>query len=161
MKIIQFFTATVITAVILAGCGQQKNKKSEESAGDANAVPPIENVAITAGYWKLITLNGVDVSEVAMTDEASLIFFEEDNRVAGSNSCNRVGGFYTLGENGELSFSQLMNTQMACPPNDIEGPFMDMMASTENYSISGNTLMLGSSSSATPLAVFVLDPTKE
>lgn len=161
MKIVQLFLTVLIVATAVTGCGQKKEKKGEDATPEMEKPEPITNASLTDGYWKLITLKDVDVSHVEMTDEASLVFLEEESRVAGSNGCNRIGGFYTLGDNNALSFSQLMNTQMACPPNDIEGPFMDVMQSTEAYSISGNTLTLTSSMSETPLAVFVLDPDKE
>lgn len=161
MKIVRLFLTILIVATSVTGCGQQKEKKAEEPVTESEKTSTENNASLTDGYWKLVTLKGVDVSNVEMTDEASLVFLKEENRVAGSNGCNRVGGFYTLGDANSLSFSQLMNTQMACPPNDIEGPFMDVMATTETYSISGNRLTLGSSTSETPLAVFELQPDKE
>lgn len=170
MKITGKLIAVAIVLLAFTGCGQNKEKKSEEPAAtETEEVTPeteevvaeTNNAVLTDGYWKLVVLKGKDVTGEEMQDEASLIFLKEESRVAGSNGCNRVGGFYTVGEDQMLSFSQLMNTQMACPPNDIEGPFMEVMETTESYRIEGDRLYLHNPSSAEPLAVFVLDPTKE
>lgn len=59
--------------------------------------------------WQLKAIDGK-----AVTTQASLEFLA-DNRLAGSNGCNRIIGSYALSGEG-LSFSQLAGTRMACEP---------------------------------------------
>jgi len=59
--------------------------------------------------WQLKAIDGK-----AVTTQASLEFLA-DNRVAGSNGCNRIMGSYALSGEG-LSFSKLASTRMACEP---------------------------------------------
>jgi|GEM_PF-285759 len=59
--------------------------------------------------WQLKAIDGKNVAS-----QASLEFLA-DNRLAGSNGCNRVMGSYKLSGEG-LSFSQLASTRMACEP---------------------------------------------
>lgn len=59
--------------------------------------------------WQLKAIDGK-----AVTTQASLEFLA-DNRLAGSNGCNRIIGSYALSGEG-LSFSQLASTRMACEP---------------------------------------------
>lgn len=138
----------------------QLDSKGEMITGDLADKYILEKagteVGLTDGYWRLTTLGGRDVEPEDPNREAHLIFTEENNKVAGSNSCNRISGTYTLEEGDRMRFSQMISTQMACLPNEIEGPFMKVLERTDSYNITGDTLSLYRARMA-PLAKFVLD----
>ncbi len=111
------------------------------------------------GYWKLIKLQGQDIGGIEGGREPYLVFNEEEQRVAGNNSCNQISGEYELQEGNRIRFGKIITTQMACIPNDIEGPFMETLDVADNYTIHGDTLSLNKARMA-PLAQFVLDYVK-
>ena len=114
------------------------------------------DAALTDGRWNLFRLQGREVAKDEGRKQAYLVFQEADKRVSGNNSCNQISGTYTLKEGNRIAFSQLITTQMACMPNEIEVPFMEVLDLADNFTIKGDTLSLNKARMA-PLAQFVLD----
>ena len=78
----------------------------------------------------------------------------EARRVTGFGGCNRFFGTYRLRDGGELEFSQMVSTRMACPGVEIdEGAFLKMFTDVEGFVIDGDELQLKGAEGAT-LAVF-------
>lgn len=82
------------------------------SAGEDSSAPATS--ALLDTYWKLTKLNDADVivSDKDKQREPHIIFNAE-NRIAGSDGCNRMMGTYTL-DGEKLTFSQIATTMMAC-----------------------------------------------
>lgn len=92
-------------------------------------------------YWKLILLMD---SEVVVTENQREphIILDKDNRVAGSDGCNRMMGSYTLAGD-KLSFGQLAGTMMACINGGEQAKiFTDTLAKVAAYSLNGDQLEL-------------------
>lgn len=69
----------------------------------------------------------------------------------GNGSCNRFRGSFFSEKPGELRFSPLMSTRMACPALDTENGFTRALGQSSSYRISGDTLRLFGATSE-PLA---------
>lgn len=91
--------------------------------------------------WKLTALNDAEVVTGNNALEAHLIF-SEDNRVAGSDGCNRISGSYTS-EGNQLKFSQMVATRMACEPaNNSAEVFSKALERVNNFAIHADQLEL-------------------
>lgn len=87
---------------------------------------------LTGGEWIVESLGGKPVIDGS---SVTILFLEED-RVAGSSSCNRfIGGYKLTGEG--LSFHQLGGTMMACeePLGEQETRFLGLLRDTCRFEI--------------------------
>ena len=103
---------------------------------------------ITEKYWKLIELNGKEMSvdrEIA-DREPHFILHEVDNRVSGNTGCNNILGSFELsdvnGVEGKISFSQMASTRMACIDVDYEQEYLNVFEEGKGFSIKNDTLFL-------------------
>lgn len=109
------------------------------SATTASTTPEASNFLDT--HWKLIALNNAEVVNSDNAREAHLIF-SEDNRVAGSDGCNRISGSYTRTDN-QLTFNQMVATKMACEPaNNSADVFSQALERVNNFVIHADQLEL-------------------
>lgn len=115
-----------------------------EMASSSVTAPPsvMENsneVALLNTYWKLIQLNNNDVTVVDNQREPHLVFAAE-NRVSGSDGCNRLMGNYTLTED-KLELSQMAGTKMACMEGMEQAQaFTEALGKVASFSLLGNEL---------------------
>ncbi len=77
----------------------------------------IDSSRLEAYHWELLEARNqqgqyLDALFVRQDKPVQLDF--QQNRFTLSNTCNRLGGSYTL-ENGRITFSQMISTMMACP----------------------------------------------
>ena len=139
MRNLFFFIALTF---IIAACNS--SKKAGEST----------TPAFTGTYWKLTELMGTKVTGPSATGKEMYITFKkEDNMVFGHGGCNSFRGKYELKEGNRISFSGLASTMMACPDMQNETEFMKAVESSDNYVITGNSLVLNKARMA-PLARF-------
>lgn len=110
---------------------------------------------ITEKYWKLKTLNGETVKMDANQEkEVHFILKNEENRVQGFSGCNNFTGSYTLKDNAEIEFTQMIGTLKACPDVDFnEGEFLKIFQEMDHYEIDGDNLAFKDSENKT-LATF-------
>lgn len=93
-------------------------------------------------YWKLTHLGDVPVIAGEKQREAHLVFGSQDQRVGGSNGCNRLMGGYAL-EGGKLAFSRLASTRMACAEGmNTEQKFLAALEQVKTWKIAGGHLEL-------------------
>lgn len=110
---------------------------------------------IVEKYWKLVKLEGQDV-EMADNQEREIYFRLKtaDNAVLGFAGCNTLNGQYKLKEGNQIEFFNIGITMKLCPDVDVdESKFLKVFELADNYSISGDQLMLNVGRRA-PLAVF-------
>ncbi|OTG85669.1 META domain-containing protein [Acinetobacter sp. ANC 4558] len=75
-------------------------------------------------------------------NRASLQFDEANQRVTGTDGCNRLTGAYKAGKD-TLVLDQLASTRMACMNNDnLDQKFNTALAKVTNYQVFGRTLKL-------------------
>jgi heat shock protein HslJ/quercetin dioxygenase-like cupin family protein len=121
------------------------------SAGQAGDPPPLVGTT-----WAAIELAGAPVSAEPAARQPS-IEFVANNRVAGTDGCNRVSAPYT--RDGErLSFGAMVATRMFCPDTaEVTRRFAAAIEGTRGWRIAGGRLeFLGAS--GTPLAIFAVRP---
>jgi len=107
--------------------------------GEAAAAP---DVSLTETYWKLTELEGEPAALGAGERELHMVLTGEGSRVRGFSGCNRFTGHYER-RNGELSFSRLASTRMACVEGMAqEQRFLDALRRTIRFSIQGSRLVL-------------------
>lgn len=146
---INLFTFTLISMLFVA-CGKNKEPKSVDPA------------LLVQKTWELTTLHGKEVELPAeMRQPVQLILNEEDQRVNGFSGCNNFMGSYELGEKGQIGFSQLASTKMACPETDFnENEFLEILEKVERVALENEHLVL-MDTEGKPLAVFKETEEKE
>lgn len=70
------------------------------------------NTALVNTYWKWVEINGAAVA-VSDNQREPHIVLNAEQRLAGSDGCNRMMGGYTL-TGDQLQFTQVASTRMAC-----------------------------------------------
>lgn len=114
------------------------------------------NNTITEKYWKLIELNGKEITFApeGQFREAHFILKDNDNQVIGNTGCNNMSGNYSLSEKDHsISFATpFATTRMACIGVDYEQEFLNIFETCNSYSIQNDTLTL--SNGENPLALF-------
>lgn len=92
-------------------------------------------------YWKLTEIKGAAVSVSDNQREAHIVLNSEQ-RLAGSDGCNRIMGGYTL-KGGNLQFSQIASTRMACLQGSQQADAIGAsLPQTAAYKIAGDQLEL-------------------
>jgi heat shock protein HslJ len=93
-------------------------------------------------YWRAVEIDGSPVATANSKREPHLVFNAE-GRVSGSTGCNRLTGGYKQ-DGGNLSFTPLATTKMACPPpiDAQERSFLRVLGAVAAMRESGNTLEL-------------------
>lgn len=104
----------------LAGCPKPADEAATSAATPATAAAPAVPAADTAllpkYHWRLTAATDaqgqrLDALQVQPDKPVTLDF--RDGRLGISNTCNRMGGSYTLAD-GSLTAGRLMSTKMAC-----------------------------------------------
>lgn len=93
-------------------------------------------------HWKLVALNGKQVTVIKGQREPHLILQTGESRVSGSGGCNNVMGGFEL-EGQSLRFIQMASTMMACPEGmEQEARFLKTLETVARYRIAGDALTL-------------------
>jgi copper homeostasis protein (lipoprotein) len=90
-------------------------------------------------YWKLTRVGNSAVVRFQNQSEPHIVL-HGDNRLTGSDGCNRMAGSYRL-EDDTITFSQTASTMMACPEGmEQEQRFRNALSSVTRYRIVGQHL---------------------
>ena len=135
-----------LLSFILFSCG---SKKPTNDATNTDQV-------ITEKYWKLITLEGQDVTMAANQErEAFFMLKTNDNTVNGFAGCNNIMGEFKLEDGNRIRFNNMGTTLMMCPDVDVnESEFLKVFELADNYTTHNDTLALNVGRRM-PLALFV------
>ena len=125
----------------------QNFPKSDKKGTSAKADLPLQNT-----HWKLVELAGKKIPVNATAKEMYLIL-KKDSTVSGNGGCNAFSGDYALGKNNEISFGEMVRTNILCPGIDFERIYLNAIAKTDHYQIMGDMLSL--QNKFTSLAKFV------
>jgi heat shock protein HslJ len=114
---------TFLTLALLSGCSVAENQRSIERTGLPGEFFNTE--------WQLAKATQADAS----TDDRipMIIFGWEENRVFGSDGCNRFSGAYLPGEGNTLTFDGIVSTRMACADQNSAVPFSEKLRETAGY----------------------------
>ncbi len=105
--------------------------------------------------WELIELRGQPFEKKEDQKGGSIEFKMETGMFAGVNTCNNFFGQYELLEGDRIKFGQAGSTLMACPDNEAEQAFMEVLKMADNYTVADGILSLNKGKMA-PLARFEL-----
>ncbi len=110
--------------------------------------PRIENTR-----WVLKEIKGQEVVIGEGNKEAFLMLNSEEGIYSGNNSCNVFSGSYELKEGDRITFSQGINTLMACPDMTTADTLNEVFGMVDNYAVRNGMLSLNRARMA-PLARF-------
>ena len=116
---------------------------------------PSAKVGITEKTWVLIELNGNPISNDSSSQKIpQIVFRSAENKFNGNTGCNSMAGTYDLKEGNRILLTGIISTKMACMNNmEIEGQFLNALEQADNYTLTGDTLILNKARMA-PLARF-------
>ncbi|MGR8946561.1 MAG: META domain-containing protein [Gammaproteobacteria bacterium] len=98
--------------------------------------PGLENM-----YWRAASVDGEKL-DLATEQIPHIAFHKEENRVAGFGGCNRFFATYQQ-QDATLRISVMGGGRAQCPELDnLESKFLGALQSTQQFSISNNTLLL-------------------
>ena len=131
----------LVSSLTLSGC-----VSTELATNESKTTAPLADLTNT--YWKLVQLGetNVEVTSEQQT-ERHFTLHSNDGRIAGFSGCNRFfGQFNTKAITvaaGNLQFSFLGTTQMACPDAKLnEQSVLNVFANTTAYKITAESLAL-------------------
>jgi len=104
--------------------------------------PPFANAPLRDTYWKLTYAGDQAVSPAEGQPEPHIVLRGEEERLAGSDGCNRLVGGYSV-EGDDISFGQIASTMMACPGGmDVARRFTEALGEASGWRILGRHLEL-------------------
>jgi heat shock protein HslJ len=111
----------------------------------------VEGEATITGTLSLDNLGGPEwvLSELGwgetVSDTPEITIYFDDDKVTGSGGCNRYFAAVAGDTPGELVFSGMGTTRMACPEPamDLERHYLKTLAGASSYSFLGGRLVLG------------------
>jgi heat shock protein HslJ len=94
---------------------------SFSSKENISVVPKIQiqNSPLTGTRWQLVELSGTKNPANATTKKMWLSF-KADSTVSGNGGCNAFSGNYSLGKDNQISFGEMVRTNVLCPGIDYE-----------------------------------------
>ena len=122
------FVLIAVLGMTLAACGDP----AEQASSD-----PTENA------WVLESGTLNDEAVPVLDDHPITLVFAEDG-VGGTSACNSYFGSYNI-SSGEITFSDLGQTMMACEPEEVmesEAKYLEALALVETFSATDDTLTL-------------------
>ena len=100
-----------------------------------------QNTPLIGTRWQLVELSGTKVP-VNATAKNGWLSFKADSTVSGNGGCNAFSGNYSLGKDNEISFGQMVRTNILCGGIDYERNYLNALAKADHYALSGDTLTL-------------------
>ncbi len=115
----------------------------------------IEEEGITNKYWKLKKLEGEEVKMTPNQEREQYFIIRDDGTISGFSGCNYFSGNCILEKDkSRIRFENILSTLIACPDMQTnESKFIKVFELTDNYTISGDNLILNVGKRA-PLAEF-------
>ncbi|TVQ49567.1 MAG: META domain-containing protein [Saprospirales bacterium] len=92
--------------------------------------------------WILFELRGQEIEESAVHREGFIEFNMETGRFSGNNTCNNFFGQYKLIGGNRIELGTAGTTRMACPGNELELSFNEVLGLVDSYAITDDILSL-------------------
>jgi heat shock protein HslJ len=99
------------------------------------------NTPLIGTHWNLVELNGQKVA-INATSKPMYLEFKPDSTVSGNGGCNAFSGSFGTSNKNEISFGDMVRTNVLCAGIDNEKKFLDALAKSDHYKISNDTLIL-------------------
>ena len=109
---------------------------------------------VKATSWKLVSYGPASQQIPAVPGIKTNLEFGTDGSVNGNVGCNSFGGNYEV-KNGEIVFSQMVSTMMACrgPQKDQETTALKVMNGTAHFQLQGNSLVIQAADGASAITL--------
>lgn len=119
-----FLELSLVTLLAVAGQGAAR------AGGDAPATDPLQGVE-----WVVEDIAGTGI----VADSRVTLAFDAEGKVAGSGSCNRYFGPYTLVAD-KVTFGNMASTMMACPEAlmEQERRFLQTLQQVQSFGITAD-----------------------
>ena len=114
-------------AILITGCGEPV-----QQTGDPTGIA-----------WELVS-SSVDGAEIPIVEGHPITLSFTDDEAGGTAACNAYGGAYAL-SGGEITFSELAWTAMACIPDPVmesETAYLEALPRVETFSMTEGSLTL-------------------
>ena len=141
----RIFLLSIGLPLLSISCQNSQPPQAAPAASTATQVQPAAPLRETR--WALRQVAGQPVTVPADTNEPYLLL-RADGSAEGNGACNRFRGKFFTEQAGELKFSPLLSTRMACPALATETAFTGALQRSQTYRISGDTLRLYGPSAA-------------
>ena len=141
----RLFPLALLMTFALAGCEKEE------------AAPPVQSTALLQSHWQLTQIDAfpVTASSYSETSKSYLEFVALGTCTVGLGPCNNFSGRYSLAGGGqELHITPQIATRVACPVQDLETRYLDNLALTARYEISGDELRLYDATAPAPRLLF-------
>jgi len=154
----------ILPSLLLVGAACQRTDRGSSAplVSAAPAAPTTPDARLRETRWVLRRIASQPVADTAGGQQPYLQITEAGT-AEGQGSCNRFRGTLQPATNdGELQFSPLASTRMACPALSTETLFTKALQSTRAYRIQGDTLWLygNAERTGTALARLVAAPAR-
>ncbi|MBX3063589.1 MAG: META domain-containing protein [Anaerolineae bacterium] len=104
-----------------------------------------EAAGLAGSSWLLTATSGQDHQTLVLPDSSITLNFEGKDRFNGNGGCNQYNGTYTLGDNGEITVSEVVSTKRACTDEQMttqESIYLGALGSVTGYDLSEGQLTL-------------------
>lgn len=125
----------------LGACsGAKNNRQSKEPESmasidtaslDSDRLLLPSNLEFISGAWHLIELDGKVLPDSGRSPSLELYF--DEPKIYGFAGCNRFFGTVQADEQGNISFSQIGSTRIACPGDTIEPSYLRALGRVKHY----------------------------
>jgi heat shock protein HslJ len=99
------------------------------------------DVPLLNTHWRLIELSNKKIPDNATQKEMFMVL-NNNSTLTGNGGCNSFSGNYSLGKDNEISFGNIVRTNILCPGIDYESKYLNALAKVDHYSLIGDTLSL-------------------
>jgi heat shock protein HslJ len=134
MKMIRLIALWCIAVLAVMGVSAQ------EATPEATETP-----VLPGSSWLLTATIGQDHQTLVLPGSSITLNFDEENLISGNGGCNGYGGGYKLGDEGEITFSELISTLMACADNHLttqESIYLGALGGVTHYQLTEQQLTL-------------------
>ena len=90
--------------------------------------------------WSLVQLYGTTLQND--NERFTIVFREDDRRIAGVGACNRLTASYETDGERTLTIGPVATTRMACPDLEQEAAFTRALERVVRYDMDGKMLLL-------------------
>ncbi len=99
----------------VSSAGSQQSGTEISQSGSATGLDAIQSEVLGKlnGDWSIVNVNNKAL--VVDNNQPYLIFETEKNQFYASNGCNILNGDFSLLSNGQVQFSNVISSRMACP----------------------------------------------
>jgi heat shock protein HslJ len=106
--------------------------------------------------WQVVGVNTGSgaVESSALTEELTLVF-RTDDEFSGFGGCNDIGGSYDEGDDGSLTFTEVLGTQMSCgaEADALETQYLAALGRVSTYELTGDRLTLRANNGETQVTL--------